>query len=53
MRLRTLLFKNKNFQTVGKVMRDLWKLRKTPLKHINSQDFHTFAAENLPSDSQG
>ena len=38
LRLRTLLFKNKNFKAVGKVIRDLWELRKTLLKQINSQD---------------
>ena len=36
-RLRDFLFINKDYQAVGKVIRDLWELRKTLLKQIDSQ----------------
>ena len=36
-RLRNFLFINKDYQAVGKVIRDLWELRKTLLKQIDSQ----------------
>ena len=38
LRLRTLLFKNEDFQAVGKFIRNLWELRKSLLTQINPQD---------------
>ena len=35
--LREFLCINKDYQAVGKVIRDLWELRKTLLKQIDSQ----------------
>ena len=35
LRLRTLLFKNEDFQAVGKLIRNLWELRKSLLKQIS------------------
>ena len=36
LRLRTLLFKNEDIQAVGKLIRNLWDLRKKPVKTIKS-----------------
>ena len=46
-RMRILLFRNRNYQAIRKMLRDLWELRKKILKERETMNFHTKQNNNL------